>query len=224
MKNLNIFETNDFSKMKIIDFEGTKIYHMDNFYKNPYLVLEYLNSIEPPVWKSWETPSRNMIDFEDRRHQLNHEGMDIVYQKLSNLCGQLPVEGPNVITNYTRFKKNPNNNYNKNYWWPHNDSGYNGIIYLNDYGEQEYEGTFLYKLLNKQINTEERASEHEDPWTPKEYWDIIIKISAKFNRFVMFEGSVYLHGMSIFDNRWFAENLEDANFRINQVLFFDRQL
>ena len=109
MKNLNIFETNDFSKMKIIDFQDTKIYYMDNFYKNPYLVLEYLNSVEPPVWKSWETPSRNMIDFEDRRHEFNHEGMRIVYQKLSNLCGQLPVQGPNVITNYTRFKKSPNN-------------------------------------------------------------------------------------------------------------------
>ena len=72
------------------------------------------------------------------------------------------------------------------------------------------------------INTNKRVSEHGDPWTPKENWDIMVKIKAKYNRFVMFEGSEYLHGMSIFDDRWFAENLKDANFRINQVLFFQK--
>lgn len=224
MADLNIFESNDFSNMKVLDFQDSKIYYMDNFYKNPDLVLEYLNSIEPPVWKEWETPSRNMIDFEDRRHQLNHSGMDHIYEKLSRLCGQSPLKEPyySVITNYTRFKKCSNNDYVKNYWWPHNDSGYNGIIYLNDYGDEEYEGTCLYQLLNEKINTDHRVSEHGDPWTPKEYWDIIIKIKAKYNRFVMFEGSKYLHGMSIYDDRWFAENLEDANYRINQVLFFEK--
>lgn len=226
MKYSNIFESNDFSNMKIIDFQDSKIYYMDNFYKNPDLVLEYLNSIEPPVWKEWEKPSRNMIDFEDRRHQLNDEGMTHIYRQLSELCGQEPLgnDYTSIITNYTRFKKCYNNDYVKNYWWPHNDAGYNGIIYLNNYGEEEYEGTYLYELLNKKINTVIRTAEHGDPWTPKEYWDIIVKIKAKYNRFVMFEGSHYLHGMSIFDDRWFADNLEDANYRINQVLFFGDKL
>lgn len=223
MEDLNIFQSNDFSNMKILEFQGSKIYYMDNFYKYPDLVLEYFNSIEPPIWKQWETPSRNMIDFEDRRHHLNHDGMVHIYDQLSELCNQEPWEDDYklIITNHTRFKKCPNNDYIKNYWWPHNDSGYNGIIYFNNYGE-EYEGTCLYKLLNNKIDTNKRVSEHGDPWTPKEFWDVIIKIKAKYNRFVMFEGSKYLHGMSIFDDRWFAENLEDANFRINQVLFFQK--
>lgn len=225
MKNINVFESNDFSNMKIIDFQGYKIYYMDNFYKYPDLVLEYLNGIEPPVWKEWETPSRNMIDFEDRRHQLNDDGMFHIYDQLSKLCKQKPNNNDytSIVTNYTRFKKCSNNNYLDNYWWPHHDSGYNAIIYLNNY-EEEYEGTHLYQLMDDKIDTNRRIPEHGDPWTPKKSWDIIIKIKAKYNRFVMFEGSKYLHGMSIFDDRWFAENLEDANFRINQVLFFGYQL
>lgn len=223
MAYLNIFETNDLSNIKSIDFEDTKIYYMDNFYKYPDLVLAYLNSMEPPVWKEWESPSRNMIDFEDRRHHIDDNRMDEIYEKLTAICGQRPSDNSNLVTNYTRFKKCSQNNYKDNYWWPHNDSGYNGIIYFNDYGEEEFEGTCLYKLLNKQIDTETRPPEHSDPWTSKENWDIIIKIKAKYNRFVMFEGSQYLHGMSIFDDRWFAENLEDADYRINQVLFFQRE-
>ena len=224
MTYLNIFETNDFSNIKSVDFKDTKIYYMDNFYKYPDLVLKHFNSMEPPVWKAWETPSKNMIDFEDRRHQIDDNRMDEIYKKLSHICGQKPFGGANLITNYTRFKKCPENNYQENYWWPHNDSGYNGIIYLNDYGDEEFEGTCLYELVNKDIDTYNRYSEHADPWTKKEYWNILLKINAKFNRFVMFEGSIFLHSMSIFDDRWFAEELKDANFRINQVLFFDRQL
>lgn len=223
MTHLNIFETNDFSNMEIVDYENTKIFYMDNFYKYPDLVLKYLNNIKPPIWKEWETPSRNMIDFEDRRHQIDDNRMDHIYEKLSSLCGQKQADTCNLITNYTRFRKCPENNYQENYWWPHNDSGYNGIIYLNDYGDEEFEGTCLYQLLNDEIDSEHRLPEHVDPWTKKENWNIIVKLYAKFNRFVMFEGSVYLHGMSIFDDRWFAENLQDANYRINQVLFFQRQ-
>jgi hypothetical protein len=219
LDNPDIFELNDFSNMKIINFEGRKLFYMDNFYKYPDLVFQSFDRFTPPVWKQKEQPSRNMIDFEDRRHILNHKGMINVYKKLENLCKQKPISDDYelLITNYTRFKKCSNNDYTKKYWWPHYDTGYNGIIYFND--DNEYEGTYGYKLLDSNMIIGSRP-EHEDPWTLKEKWEVIFKIKAKYNRFVMFDGKKYPHGMSLFDDRWFSDELENAKFRINQVVFF----
>ncbi len=36
----------------------------------------------------------------------------------------------------------------------------------------------------------------------------------------MFDGLEYWHGMHIHDNTWFGDTFDDANYRINQVLFF----
>lgn len=214
-----IFELNDLSRMNILEFQGQKLFYMDDFYKYPDLVFQSFNQFTPPVWKSWEKPSRNMVDFEDRRHQLDHEGMRYVYNEISKLCGQKPIGNEKtIVTNYTRFKKCKNNNYIDYHWWPHHDAGFNGIVYFNDYGE-EYDGTFLYHCLDESIK--DNKPEHENPWTPKDKWEIIMKIKAKYNRFVMFDGSKYLHGMSIFDDRWFADDLKDAKYRMNQVLFFN---
>lgn len=215
-----IFETNDFSNMKIFDFFGTKLFYMDNFYKHPELVFKFFNSTTPPVWKEWEKPSRNMIDFEDRRHMIDHKGMANVYKKLGELCGQKPDHDHEVVTNYTRFKKCSNNNYKDYYWWPHHDSGYNGIIYFNDYDGKEYEGTYIYLPKDEDYILEHQSNEHGDPWTPKEQWEILLKIKAKYNRFVMFDGLKYYHGMYIHDDTWFGDTFDDVNYRINQVLFF----
>lgn len=215
-----IFETNDFSNMKIFDFFGTKLFYMDNFYKYPELVFKFFNSTQPPVWKKWEQPSRNMIDFEDRRHMISHKGMVNVYKKLGELCGQEPEDNHEVVTNYTRFKKCSNNNYNDYYWWPHHDAGYNGIVYFNDFDGKEYEGTYIYLPKDEQHILKHQGNEHEDPWTPKDQWEILLKIKAKYNRFVMFDGLKYWHGMHIHDDTWFGNIFEDANYRINQVLFF----
>jgi len=215
-----VYETNDFSNMKIIDYDGRKLFYMDNFYKYPELVFESFNRFTPPVWKEWEKPSKNMVDFEDRRHQIDHDGMVEIYKKLYEISGQIPSDGDtSVVTNYTRFKKCPQNNYIDNYWWPHHDCGYNGIIYFNDFNGEEYEGTNIYSAVDENYANSHQKPEHQDPWTPKDEWEIIIKIKAKYNRFVMFDGSKYWHGMSLFDDRWFADAFENANFRINQVIF-----
>lgn len=214
-----IFETNDFSNMKIFDFFGTKLFYMDNFYKHPELVFKFFNSIEPPVWKEWEQPSRNMIDFEDRRHMIEHKGMVNVCEKLTSICGQKSFNYE-LVTNYSKFRKCSDNNYNDYYWWPHNDCGYNGIIYFNDFDGKEYEGTYLYLPKDEEYMKKHQANEHVDPWTPKNRWEILLKIKAKYNRFVMFEGSEYWHAMYLHDDTWFGDTLNDANYRINQVLFF----
>lgn len=227
-----LFETNDISKMNIIKFnDGDKVsnlYWMDDFYKNPDDVFEYINSVEPPLWKfdgEWSKEnSLNTKYFEDRRHMRKNPYMKNILQQLSNLCGQEPHD-TDIVTNYTRFSNVLENPYKTHYWWPHHDSGYNGICYLSKYDEV---GTNLYKpkILNRPdiLPLDENnghRDEHAIPWSPKELWDIILKFKSKYNRFVMFEGSYYYHSMNLTGKHYFADHYSNAEYRINQVFFFN---
>ena len=226
-----LFETNDFSNMKIIEFvDGDKvsnIFWMDNFYKRPVDVYQYLLSIVPPLWKvgpEWEMgrETLNTKYFEDRRHMMPHPGIPSLNSKLSDLCGQDYMDD-GIVTNFTRFSKVKENPYETHYWWPHHDGGYNGICYLSTVDEV---GTNLYKPLitdNPDIlpldENDGVRDEHAIPWTPKELWEIIFRFRSKFNRFVMFEGSYYYHSMDLTGKNYFADHYSDAKFRINQVFF-----
>ena len=230
-----IFENNDISNMNIIEFvDGDKvsnIYWMDNFYKNPDLVYEYLTSIEPPLWKygpEWETDikSKNTVYFEDRRHMMDHPGMCSVMKFLSKVCHQDPHD-EDVVTNFTRFSKVKENPYHDHYWWPHHDGGYNGICYFT---KNEEIGTNIYKPLitdNPDILPLDEnggvRNEHGIPWTPKKYWEKVFSFRSKFNRFVMFEGSYYYHSMDLTGKHYFADHWSNAEYRINQVFFFDNK-
>jgi hypothetical protein len=209
----NIFEHNDISEMKVVDFEDTHIFFMDNFYKDPDAVLNYLLSTPPPIWKEWEKPSYNMIYFEDRRHQLINPDVSETLKTIGNLVNQVPTDENKVITNFTRFKDDKFNDFTNNYWWPHHDCGYNAIVYLNKY-EEEHIGTHLYKELYRDPRFTS-VPEHSRPWAPKKNWEILVTLKSKYNRFVMFDGKKYFHGMDISDKRFFGEN-----YRINQVMFF----
>ncbi len=216
---VNIFSINSLSNLNIETYDGSNFYWMDDFYVNPDLVYNYITSTEPPVWKDWETPSYNMVYFEDRRHMIHHPGMSEVLNPLSQILGQQIYGEHNVVTNFTRFKKDPFNNYDTHYWWPHNDGGYNAIIYLNKDITEEFMGTHIYKPINSEI-LNRNENEHYRPWTLKEDWEIMFSFKAKYNRMVIFDGKKYKHGMDISDDRFFGETLENAKFRINQVLFF----
>ena len=131
-----MFELNDNLEIKKELFQGTVIYTIDDFYKYPQEVDDYLFS-EPnkiPLHKIWENPTFNGVHFEDRRHEgYSIDNLDIakVYDFLSKLCGQ-GYQGAEVVTNCTRFKRHEFNDYENCHWWPHRDGGYNGIVYFND--------------------------------------------------------------------------------------------
>ena len=83
-----MFELNENLKIEKELFEGTVIYTIDDFYKYPQEVDDYLFS-EPnkiPLHKIWENPTFNAVHFEDRRHEgYSLDSLDIakVYQFLS---------------------------------------------------------------------------------------------------------------------------------------------
>ena len=207
-----MFELNDNLEVKKELFRGTIIYTIDDFYKNPQQVENYLfgkpNNI--PLHKSYEKPSFNAIHFEDRRHDDSIDNLDLkkVYDFLSRLCGQ-GYEAPDVVTNCTRFKRHQFNDYKNYYWWPHTDGGYNGIVYFNDDSEH---GTCFYEELVEKPD----VPEHYQPWGAKKDFIVIKTLEPKYNRFVFFDGYEFPHGMNICTDRYFGEE-----YRKNQVFFFD---
>ncbi len=207
-----MFELNENLKIEKELFEGTVIYTIDDFYKNPKEVENYLfgqpNKIS--LHKMDEKPSFNNVYFEDRRHDDSIDNLDLkkVYDFLSRLCGQ-GYETPDVVTNCTRFKRHQFNDYKNYYWWPHTDGGYNGIVYFNDDSEH---GTCFYEELVEKPD----VPEHYQPWGAKKDFIVIKTLEPKYNRFVFFDGYEFPHGMNICTDRYFGEE-----YRKNQVFFFD---
>ena len=206
-----MFELNENLKIEKELFEGTVIYSIDDFYKNPKEVENYLfgKPSEIPLHKRYEKPSFNGVYFEDRRHD-SEDNLDLkkVYDFLSGLCGQ-SYEAPDIVTNCSRFKKHEFNDYKNYYWWPHTDGGYNGIVYFNDDNEN---GTNFYNEL-KPIPD---VNEHYAPWRSKDEFELIKHLEPKYNRLVFFDGWKFSHGMNICTDRYFGEE-----YRKNQVFFFD---
>ena len=207
-----MFELNDNLEVKKELFRGTIIYTIDDFYKNPQGVENYLfgqpNKIS--LHKMDEKPSFNNVYFEDRRHDDSIDNLDLkkVYDFLSRLCGQ-GYEAPDVVTNCTRFKRHQFNDYKNYYWWPHTDGGYNGIVYFND---DDKHGTCFYEELVEKPD----VPEHYQPWGAKKDFIVIKTLEPKYNRFVFFDGYEFPHGMNICTDRYFGEE-----YRKNQVFFFD---
>ena len=211
-----MFELNNNLEIKEELFQGTVIYTIDDFYRDPQQVENYLfrNISNLPLHKIEEKPSFNGIHFEDRRHQsYSIDSLDIeeVYHFLSNLCGQEPLrEGKEILTNCTRFKRHPFNDYKNYYWWPHIDGGYNGIVYFN---HDNKHGTCFYE---ERVEKPDEEPEHYRPWGLKKDFIVIKTLEPKYNRLVFFDGYNIPHGMNICTDRYFGEE-----YRKNQVFFFD---
>ena len=107
-----------------------------------------------------------------------------------------------------RFSANDFNDYKNYVWWPHQDNGYNGIVYFSDEC-----GTNLYST----DTTDElpNAPEHYNPWRLRENYKILKTLKPKYNRLVLFDGFKFPHGVDICSHRYYGEE-----YRKNQVFFF----
>ena len=203
-----MFELNSDLDIKEEILLGSKIFTIDNFYKNPDEVYDFLFNREVPLWKIEEKPSFNTIHFIDKRLIEYDERLLPVIGFLSYLCNQ-DAESHDIVTNMQRFFKHDFNDYKNCHWWPHQDSGYNGIVYFNK--DDNTSGTNLYSV-KKQYNM---TLEHVEPWRPKENFKILKTLEPEYNRLVFFDGLKFLHGANFPDNRYF-----DEEYRTNQVFFF----
>lgn len=215
---MDVFEINEDSQVIVEEFMGSKIYYIDNFFKTPDDVVKFLDETPTRMHKPEKMPSYlkdiNSIEFSDIRHVLKVEGVSKVCKYLQELCGQEPVHDADLLmTNMIRFFKTPYNDYKNNFWWPHNDNGYTGLIYLNK--DDTLNGTNLYKyeIIDKFLEYE---CEHSHPWRNKNHYSILKTIETKYNRCVLFDGFKFLHGMNIENDRYFNDE-----YRRNMVFFFN---
>jgi len=203
----NIFDFNN-KDVRVEYFENSPIFIIDNFYKNPAAVIDYINSHTPALWKSWETPSYNGQHFFDYRHNISETRITDAIMFLASLCMQTPAEPSKITTNKITFKDYEFNDYFNNFWAPHLDIGYNGIIYLNE------EDT--YTNFYSQTNIDNwNGPEHFTPWRSKTKYQIIKQLEGKFNRCILFDGAKFLHGMDIKNDMFF-----NGKYRLNQTVFF----
>ena len=209
-----MFELNDNIEVKESLFKCSSIYTIDNFYKNPDKIVNFLLEKIPDFHNKNEYPSFNSIYFEDRRHNIKSDEVFKIYNFLSNICKQnIECNHNEIITNFCRFKKHKFNDYKNNYWCPHKDNGYTAIVFLNE--NDFYSGTNLYEKLNINEDCIDNFPEHYAPWKNKKKFKLINSIEPKYNRMVLFDGFKYLHGMNICNDDYFGEN-----YRMNQVVFF----
>ena len=200
---------------------GSKVIVIDNFYRTPKLIKDFILKPMPNLWRAGFPGSRNGCDYQDRRSIVSlsdksFEDHKKTFDIISQLIGQPAGEHSNnhsFTSNVSKFHKTKFNNYHDNWWWPHRDRGYNAIVYLNDeFGDSEYTGTALFHPDGLQAKTNEGV----DPWIPKFEYELVKHMKGKYNRCVLFDGKLFPHAMLIDNDDWFQDF-----YRVNTVLFFD---
>ena len=83
-----MFELNPNLEIKKEVLLESKIFIVDNFYKNPDEVYDFLFNRDVPLWKIEEKPSFNSIHFIDKRLDEYDERLTPVIDFLSLLCNQ----------------------------------------------------------------------------------------------------------------------------------------
>ena len=92
-----MFEINKNLDINTKDVEGSTVYIIDNFYKNPDEVVNLLQRIKPPLWKKGETPSYNGIYFEEYRHFFKRGDIAETYEFIAKICGQDPIDFEGIL-------------------------------------------------------------------------------------------------------------------------------
>ena len=226
-----MFEVNENLEVKVDYLMGSKIFAIDNFYKDPEEVSDYLFNREVPLWKIKESPSFNGLFFNERRLIEEDTRLENIYNFLSSLCG-MGYKFVDIVTNMTRFCKDDFNDYENCFWWPHTDRGWNGIVYFNK--DEENSGTNLHDpkvLQEEEWQISLSAPEHYSAWRPKEKYSILKTFKSKYNSLCLFDGFKFPHNMNITNDRFFRDislfsypQVNWDNYRCNQVFFLDEPI
>ena len=227
----HIFEVNLHHKINIRISNHHKIVYIDNFYKRPHLVREFLLKTPAIARKNMLTNpenyligSRAVIDFKDKsavweciyhlivkEFDIDPKDLDYENRFISNIYAQFDIDDDTEL-----LKKQYDYNMN-----PHFDQCMAATVWLNTKDECNG-GTAFYR------NTRYNASDLLDlddydhyMEIKKEYikgvtddWEVIDMLEMKYNRMYIYNACRY-HNPYIEDN-WFKDC-----YRISQQFFFD---
>ncbi len=211
--------------IKEFNLLGTSAFQIDNFYDNPAFIMDMILS-GPPNKVITEHPLHGS-EFFDLRHHREEPTLkkytDQIIEVLDDENFYVYKENNVDVldTNFMRWKKSDFNNYEDNFWFPHQDEGWVCIVYLN---EAETNGTNIYKdkhgSIYKYGGRVTEADRH--PWKPKSDFEIVDYLAPKFNRGFLFDAAKVPHGAAVNDETYFYSEA-DRNYsrhRLNQALFF----
>ena len=97
-----MFELSENLVIDVVLFQDSRIFIIDNFYKNPDEIRNYLFKEPAPLHKLYEDGTYNNVMFEDRRLQVYDSKLKPVVNFLSILSSQKPLSY-DIVTNQTRF-------------------------------------------------------------------------------------------------------------------------
>lgn len=206
-----LFELNDELGIAFID----DVIYIDNFYKNYEQIYELLNNISAPNWKICPE-SKNFIDYYDCSYVVDNfrcsekyaNGMIMIGELISKFFKEEKRFVPNSTNcKFNIFKNITYNRSNNLQHFPHIDTVYNAIIYLDKICSG---GTALYPDIERLHNTEQVDLFYDTSKINKKI------IQAKPNRLAIFKGEQYHGGYIENHNAYTGEN-----WRINQVMFFE---
>jgi hypothetical protein len=200
-----LFEVNTNAKIKFED----DVIIIDDYYKNYGDMHNVLTNMYVPRWK-WSKQGRNFKDYYDCRPLLsnresnkNESLTDLIYD-LYKEHKPIRIFNPSIHDfNYLKHIQNiPDNNKQ---FYPHADTPYASIIYLDKICSG---GTAFYDIQ------ELDNKEHEALFFDVSGFNKKI-INAKPNRHIIFRGDQY-HGGYIEDHNKYVKD-----WRINQVIFYN---
>lgn len=217
------------STVQVDELMGSKIYTIDNVFKEPKKLERFLfNRNNFPVqgdpWTS------NMIDFIKQRYTDWIDASCPLVAVAQHLCKQSLGNHGGFKTNIEAWLNSDFNNFEDNYWFPHLDNGYTCIVYFNVFGNNEAGdvitgGTNLYHPKLKEEKWFQDMMEEvplgKNPWIPKKDVELVHTLEPVYNRMVLFDGNKFPHGSAV-TNRTFFYNLNErpTNFRRNLCFFF----
>ena len=227
-----MWDINMDTEVQVEEVLGSKIYTVENVYKFPDKVARFLFNRETAWHKVGEPWSLNAKKFEDRRLCVFDNQAVPLFWLVTQLSSQ-SLHSDHIETNVMRILDDPFNDIKNNYWWPHLDNGYNGIVYFNK--NDKLNGTNLYhpkvkeeEFFKEKMDPNTEWFEHQNPWIDKSKYEIVKYIEPAYNKLVLFDGAFFPHGAAITDKKYFTDNIHKkahwSNYRVNQVFFLNEKI
>ena len=200
--NAKDFEMNPTWDVQIHPWRDSFILHIDNIYKNPDNVYEYLDSIGSIRTHKTCPNSKNGIDFMDGQMLLDNrwdQNRNHLLELIAKQYG-VPVDTQNVANTINQFRLIKDYPGMGNHWHPHVDGQINFITFLNKDHHMK-SGTSLYIPMNTKAKSFliNKNTEHSKPWRTEKYYQEELCILDRYNCGVAFPGQ-WFHGQTITDN------------------------
>ena len=207
-------------QIKQIDIAGTPGWQFDDFYDDPIRILNWIAST-PPHPTGVNSSNSNGAYYSDMRHQVGPlKYLEPYISLIEETHGGIKNDSsePAIFTNFMHWRPHEFNDYKNNYWYPHYDTAWTFILYLNP--TEPKNGTNIYKAIGDyREKVQMHEWEHHKPWHPKEHYEVVDYFEPVFNRGYLFNSGNLLHGAAVEDDTYFQDM-----FRLNQVIFFNEKL